>query len=247
MKTKVFNYEIIEVRDLSSLEEFKNHNRLRVFYHKGCKCINCGKVGTKLILGKSKSGSLHWDVYDDELFPLNVDHDKPKSKGGLDTLDNLQPMCVSCNRFKGNRTDLTIPFVVPNHIVFNHKKIWEENYEIVSGDAVFNKINGNFIGFVDSVLNCEVSIIGKKTLYPINIIGKKLHCPHENLNRKRLLIKNPDLKIGDRVYGVMSGKFVGVINQIMINEKSPTKELSANMVGKNIQSLYALKQLSKLK
>ncbi|MCY4419161.1 MAG: DNA methyltransferase [Cytophagales bacterium] len=35
---------------------------------------------------------------------LTIDHDKPVSKGGQDTLDNLQLLCSNCNSIKGDRT-----------------------------------------------------------------------------------------------------------------------------------------------
>ncbi|MCY4290843.1 MAG: DNA methyltransferase [Roseovarius sp.] len=35
---------------------------------------------------------------------LEIDHIQPRSKGGTDHLDNLQLLCGSCNRIKGNRT-----------------------------------------------------------------------------------------------------------------------------------------------
>ncbi|MFQ5431805.1 MAG: HNH endonuclease [Nitrospinota bacterium] len=35
---------------------------------------------------------------------LEVDHKVPISKGGSDSLDNLQTLCFKCNR--GKRTDL---------------------------------------------------------------------------------------------------------------------------------------------
>jgi len=34
---------------------------------------------------------------------MTVDHKIPVSEGGGDELDNLQPMCGSCNQEKGNR------------------------------------------------------------------------------------------------------------------------------------------------
>ncbi|WOV93609.1 MAG: HNH endonuclease signature motif containing protein [Candidatus Nitrosoabyssus spongiisocia] len=34
---------------------------------------------------------------------LEVDHVKPKSRGGRDVDDNLQLLCGSCNRIKGGR------------------------------------------------------------------------------------------------------------------------------------------------
>ncbi|MCY4101205.1 MAG: HNH endonuclease, partial [Rhodobacteraceae bacterium] len=35
---------------------------------------------------------------------LEIDHIQPQSKGGTDHLDNLQLLCGSCNRIKGNRS-----------------------------------------------------------------------------------------------------------------------------------------------
>lgn len=102
-RVKVFPYVIQEERPLSDLEAFADHRRLQTFYHKGCTCVSCGLEGTRLILGRNvKDGSKHWDVYSDDLTPLTVDHIKPKSLGGPDTLDNYQPMCSPCNTRKGN-------------------------------------------------------------------------------------------------------------------------------------------------
>lgn len=56
--------------------------------------------------------------------PLTIDHVIPKSRGGLDTWDNLVCACVKCNNKKGNRTPkeagmnlLTIP-KKPHYIVY---------------------------------------------------------------------------------------------------------------------------------
>jgi hypothetical protein len=98
---KVFNYQIVGEKSLNKLEQFKNHRRLKVFYSKGTTCVTCGKIGTRLIKGYGR-GRHHWDVYTDDLYPLTVDHIIPKSLGGCDELDNLQPMCAGCNFRKGN-------------------------------------------------------------------------------------------------------------------------------------------------
>lgn len=37
-----------------------------------------------------------------------VEHSKPKSKGGTDHLNNLFPACISCNREKGNKHNKTV-------------------------------------------------------------------------------------------------------------------------------------------
>lgn len=103
IQAQYFHYEILEEYPLSKLEELKDHRRMRVFYQKGCKCVECGIEGTKLALGKAKrGGGLHIDVYTDDFYPLTVDHIVPKSKGGSDDIENLQPMCCLCNWSKGN-------------------------------------------------------------------------------------------------------------------------------------------------
>jgi diadenosine tetraphosphate (Ap4A) HIT family hydrolase len=37
--------------------------------------------------------------------PLDVDHIKPRSRGGLTVRENLQVLCSKCNRSKGNKDD----------------------------------------------------------------------------------------------------------------------------------------------
>jgi len=103
MKAQFFNYKILEVKPIEALHEFQDHPRLRVFFRKGCKCVECGKEATKIALGLApNNGGKHWDVYTDTFYPLTVDHIWPRSKGGSDALDNLQPMCYGCNQRKGN-------------------------------------------------------------------------------------------------------------------------------------------------
>ena len=47
---------------------FKDHRRLGVFAEKGCKCVRCGRVGTRLIVGEELKGTLHIDLYTNDLY-----------------------------------------------------------------------------------------------------------------------------------------------------------------------------------
>ncbi|QGT54442.1 hypothetical protein b3_0199 [Synechococcus phage B3] len=102
-RPKCFTYKLTEEIPVSSLQtKFANHRRLGVFAQKGCVCVSCGRVGTRLIKGIDSKGGVHWDLYTDDLFPITVDHIVPRSLGGLDDMSNYQPMCSPCNGKKGN-------------------------------------------------------------------------------------------------------------------------------------------------
>jgi len=104
MKAQFFHYRILEVKPITALEEFKDHKRLKVFFHKGCKCVKCGIEATQIALGEGR-GQQHWDLYTDNFYPLTVDHIIPKSRGGGEELENKQPMCYRCNQDKGSKID----------------------------------------------------------------------------------------------------------------------------------------------
>jgi len=166
MTAQYFHYKIVETKPLSALEEFKNHHRLQTFYHKGCKCVNCGIEATQIALGEGR-GSYHWDVYTDDFYPLTVDHIVPRSKGGSDTLDNYQPMCYKCNQRKGSNDWVDGKVVVgtgvksnsnnpcnqkPKYPIKDFRKACEDTIQI--GLSVFKKRSHkklNFLGIVDEI------------------------------------------------------------------------------------------------
>ena len=51
--------------------------------------------------------AITWDTHDLPTSP-EADHITPVSRGGLNTLDNGQIICRTCNRSKGNRTQPNI-------------------------------------------------------------------------------------------------------------------------------------------
>ena len=98
-------YKPIRFLPLSVLNDLKEHKRLRVFYHKGFECATCDKVGKYLIECIDRGGGVHIDLYTENFEMMTIDHIKPKSKGGTDDIENLQPMCQKCNEHKKNKYD----------------------------------------------------------------------------------------------------------------------------------------------
>jgi 5-methylcytosine-specific restriction endonuclease McrA len=84
-----------------------NHNRLKVFQLKGFDCVKCGLKGKFVEVNRLKDGSIHIDLFGEneegKKVLMTVDHIIPLSKGGKNTLENKQPMCVECNQTKGDK------------------------------------------------------------------------------------------------------------------------------------------------
>lgn len=97
-------HELLDLRQLHT--RFAKHRRLRVFHHKGRKCVaeGCTKEGRYLIKAMNKAGGFHIDLYTEEFELMTIDHIQPRSKGGTDDLENLQPMCNTCNARKADKT-----------------------------------------------------------------------------------------------------------------------------------------------
>jgi len=70
--------------------------RLQVLKRDNFTCRSCGK-----------SPALYPEIQID-VVNLEIDHFKPHSKGGSNSLDNLHTLCMQCNRGKGNDESLNI-------------------------------------------------------------------------------------------------------------------------------------------
>jgi hypothetical protein len=97
------NYKPIKILPIEELHtKFTRHKRLKVFHHKGLKCINCEREGEYLIAAKDNGGNIHIDLYTKDFVLMTIDHIKPKSKGGSYDIENLNPMCTYCNSKKSD-------------------------------------------------------------------------------------------------------------------------------------------------
>lgn len=88
---------------------FVKLNTLRLqCFAKSLSCILCGIKGEYFLLQRLKGSNEtpHLNLYavnsEGERVLMTKDHLVPKSKGGKDTLDNLNTMCFPCNVLKGS-------------------------------------------------------------------------------------------------------------------------------------------------
>lgn len=86
---------------------------VRMHFHKGVGCIECGVQGAYFKMERSPGpphiifSEWHLNLYavdeDGREVLMTKDHRHPKSKGGPDTLENLDPMCTTCNGKKADK------------------------------------------------------------------------------------------------------------------------------------------------
>jgi 5-methylcytosine-specific restriction endonuclease McrA len=85
-----------------------NSVKLQTFKYKGLNCVSCHRVGHFFAIEKQLHSADNVKNYGLQLYCedgvlMTVDHKIPKAKGGKDTLENLQPMCVLCNQLKADK------------------------------------------------------------------------------------------------------------------------------------------------
>lgn len=96
------------------LERIKNTNSKRLLcFVNSRRCVTCGLMGVywaeESSINKTIPGGLqgwHLNLYGvrrGREVMFTKDHIRPASKGGRDTMDNLQTMCCTCNVRKGNK------------------------------------------------------------------------------------------------------------------------------------------------
>ena len=91
--------------------------RYKCYARNGVKCVRCGIEGSYFAAERARDTVMvqvvnpkyHLNLYHKtesggEIM-LTVDHILPRSRGGMDVVENMQPMCVICNTAKGNLTE----------------------------------------------------------------------------------------------------------------------------------------------
>jgi 5-methylcytosine-specific restriction endonuclease McrA len=186
-KVQVFKYKVVKTEPIENLEKYKNHRRLKVFYHKGLKCVNyavCGREGQIITHGIDNGGGLHKDVCTADFYPMTIDHIIPRSKGGKDTLKNLDPMCSECNAKKGNIYDGKGQGHGKYSDAYKNKHSKNKKYkkDIKIGDVVYKKKTHEFLGKVvdikpnpyhpHKVLAVQIEERDPKSLYTLSNLYK---------------------------------------------------------------------------
>lgn len=90
---------------------FSKDDRYLNFIVNGTKCAKCGLEGRYCKL-ESRGRGPHLNVYgideQGEEVILTKDHIYPKSKGGLNCINNYQVLCSKCNREKADNSPITL-------------------------------------------------------------------------------------------------------------------------------------------
>ena len=104
----------------------------RIYERTSGKCHLCHKKLAFSNYGKINSkGS--WEI----------EHSKPRSKGGSDHLNNLYPACITCNRSKGNNSNASVR---GRNGVKNTPLSVNQRKKIVRKNTIGSVVAGSLIG-----------------------------------------------------------------------------------------------------
>lgn len=86
--------------------------RIKLLKKLGRTCVSCGRSASRLQKCKDlkDDNRIFWRILSEDGMEITIDHIKPKSLGGKNTIENYQTMCLECNVNKGNTLGL-IPFI----------------------------------------------------------------------------------------------------------------------------------------
>ena len=88
------------------------------------------------------------------VFNFQVGHDIPESKGGTIDIDNLKPICASCNLSMSNKFTITewSKLIDMNHINHNHIKHMKDKINDTTHDTIHDTVN-NQTTFITKIKN----------------------------------------------------------------------------------------------
>lgn len=103
--------DVIQSEKICSSIFFGTAKRIKLLKKLGHTCVSCGRSASRLQKCKNlkDNNSIFWRILSEDDIEITVDHIKPKSLGGKNTLENYQTMCFECNVNKGNTLRL-VPF-----------------------------------------------------------------------------------------------------------------------------------------
>lgn len=106
MKNRVF-LRILTIDDFihicRNLKHLSKRKRLWLLLikHNKLTCPITGLTVNNVKEVQYPNGTIHLDFFSDDV-EINIDHIKPKSKGGKDNIDNIQPMEKKANLMKAD-------------------------------------------------------------------------------------------------------------------------------------------------